>query len=91
MNVSTTAIDSSRAYHGWFQLSPRPREGLREGPGGERVELGSVRLSVSYSEDYIYPLEVYKPLQSLLLQSLETQVRGGVGKERGGWVWEGRG
>lgn len=34
-----------------------------------------MRLSVSYAEDHIYPLEVYGPLQSLLLQSLEAEVR----------------
>lgn len=33
-----------------------------------------MRLSVSYGEDHIYPLEVYGPLQSLLLQSLEAAV-----------------
>ena len=37
-----------------------------------------MRLSVSYSQDRIYPLEVYGPLQSLLLQSLEAVVRSGL-------------
>ena len=48
---------------------------MREGQGGVKADLGSMRLTAGYSKDHIYPLEVYKPLQSLLLQSLETDVR----------------
>ena len=72
VNVSVSEIDSSRAYHGWFQLSPRPQDS--QAVLQDRVELGTMRLSVLYSQDSIFPLEVYKPLQSLLLQTLEVLV-----------------
>ena len=73
VNVSTAAVDSSRAYHGWFQLSPRPRESQPALP--EKLDLGSIRMSVRYSQNFIYHLDVYGPLQSLLIQSLEAEVR----------------
>ena len=71
--MSTSQIDSTRAYHGWFQLSPRPREA--QGVLQDKMELGTMRLSVSYSQDRIFPLEMYKPLQGLLVQTLEVLVR----------------
>ena len=73
MNVSTSEIDSSRAYHGWFQLSPRPPD--TQSVLQDKVDLGTMRLSVSYSQDRIFPLEMYRPLQTLLLQTLEVLVR----------------
>ena len=77
VNVSTAAVDSSRAYHGWFQLSPRPRESQ---PALPEMDLGSIRMSVRYSQNFIYHLDVYGPLQSLLMQSLEAEVSGGEGR-----------
>ena len=62
-------IDSSRAYHGWFQLSPRPRDS--QAVLQDRVELGTMRPNVLYSQDSIFPLKVYKPL---LLQTLEARI-----------------
>jgi hypothetical protein len=71
--VSTSEIDSSRAYHGWFQLSPRPPDA--QSVLQDKVDLGTMRLSVSYSQDRIFPFEMYRPLQTLLLQTLEVLVR----------------
>jgi Ras GTPase-activating protein 3 len=70
VNVSTSEIDSSRAYHGWFQLSPRPPDA--QSVLQDKVDLGTMRLSVSYSQDRIFPFEMYRPLQTLLLQTLEV-------------------
>ena len=71
--MSTSEIDSSRAYHGWFQLSPRPPDA--QSVLQDKVDLGTMRLSVSYSQDRIFPFEMYRPLQTLLLQTLEVLVR----------------
>ena len=72
VNISVGSLtNTGKAHLGWYLLSPR-HDSEQNSP---RSDLGSIRLGVKYSRVFILPLVMYEPLKSLLLQSVERQVR----------------
>ena len=69
VNIALTTFDMSRSHNGWYQLCARQGGGQTPRP-----DVGSLRIRVSYCEDFIFPLKVYAPLQTSLLNSLTCQV-----------------
>ena len=65
-------LELGKEYEAWYALTPRKEE--PSSPPGEGV--GSMRLTVVYHEDTIYPAAVYHPLRVLLEESIIEQVGG---------------
>ena len=53
-------------YDVWVALGPTPTS--------PRAEIGSIRVSVQYRQNFIYSSEVYEPLKDLLFSSLKMKV-----------------
>ena len=71
VNISVGSLrDTAKAHVGWYLLSPR-HDSEQNSP---RSDLGTIRLGVKFSRVFIFPLVMYEPLKSLLLQSLGRQV-----------------
>ena len=65
VNLSIGTCKHNWNHSGWHELCPRPTPpDLPDGP-----ELGSLRLKVKYSQDVIYPLEVYETLSHFLVET----------------------
>jgi len=56
-------------YDVWVALGPR-----QETPTSPRAEIGSIRLTLQYRQNFIYSSEVYEPLKALLFSSLKMKV-----------------
>ena len=56
-------------YDLWMALGPR-----QELPSSPRSDIGSIRLSVRFKQNFIYSSEVYEPLKALLYSSLKIKV-----------------
>jgi len=56
-------------YDLWMVLGPR-----QELPSNHRGDVGSIRLSVQFKQNFIYNSEVYEPLKALLYSSLNMKV-----------------
>lgn len=69
VNILLSSLTPARTHGGWYLLGPRPE--IVEHP--PKADLGSLRITVKYSENCIYPLRVYAPLQKLLRESLHTE------------------
>ena len=57
-------------YDLWMALGPR-----QQLPLNSRSEIGSMRLSVQFKQNFIYSSEVYEPLKALLYSSLKMKVK----------------
>ena len=68
VHLSLASLDPflSHSYEAWYSLCPRTEV--------MPTKIGSVRMLVSYHEDYILPLSTYQPLLSLLTNSLTEPV-----------------
>lgn len=56
-------------YDIWMALGPR--QNLLSNPCGD---IGSIRLSVQFKQNFIYSSEIYEPLKALLYNSLNMKV-----------------
>uniref|UniRef100_A0ACB8FB03 Ras GTPase-activating protein 2 n=1 Tax=Sphaerodactylus townsendi TaxID=933632 RepID=A0ACB8FB03_9SAUR len=64
--VKTLGSDSFQA---WYLLQPRDNGNK----SSKSEDLGSLRLNICYSEDWVLPSEYYAPLRNLLLKSTEVE------------------
>ena len=55
-------------YDLWMALGPRQEL------SSPRTDIGSIRLSVRFKQNFIYNSEVYEPLNALLYSSLKIKV-----------------
>lgn len=65
VHLSLSSLDpvQSRSHEAWYSLCPRKDESSDD-------KIGSIRLLLSYQEDYILPLSTYQPFLNLLLKSM---------------------
>ncbi|XP_060098237.1 ras GTPase-activating protein 2 isoform X2 [Heteronotia binoei] len=59
----------SESFQAWYLLQPRDNGNK----SSKSEDLGSLRLSICYSEDCVLPSEYYAPLRNLLLKSTEVE------------------
>lgn len=69
VHLSLSLIEPEREYEGWYALTPRKQD-----TAATPVGCGSIRLTVAYHEDYIYPASVYEQLKGMLMQSINEEV-----------------
>lgn len=70
VNLSIGTLKFPMSHDGWYWLCSRPLP-----PGqANKADLGALRVKVHYSQDLIYPLQVYDPLRHLLLRGLDSPV-----------------
>lgn len=63
-------MTKGQCYDLWMALGPR-----QQLPLNSRPEIGSMRLSVQFKQNFIYSSEVYEPLKALLYSSLKMKVK----------------
>ena len=63
-------MTQGQVYDFWMALGPR--QGL---PSSPHADIGSMRLSVQFKQNFIYSSEVYEPLKALLYCSLKMKVK----------------
>lgn len=63
-------MNKGQLYDVWMALGPR-----QELPSSPRADIGSMRLSIQYRQNFIYSSEVYEPLKALLYSSLKMKVK----------------
>uniref|UniRef100_A0A2C9K6R3 Ras GTPase-activating protein n=1 Tax=Biomphalaria glabrata TaxID=6526 RepID=A0A2C9K6R3_BIOGL len=59
--------DLNRPHKAWYCLQAKEHSRSNE------LSLGSIRLRISYSEDYVFPSKYYDGLRNLILQSANTK------------------
>ncbi|XP_059163987.1 ras GTPase-activating protein 3-like [Physella acuta] len=59
--------DMSRPHRAWYCLQAKEQNRTSD------QSLGSIRLKISYSEDYVFPSKYYDGLRNLILQSADTK------------------
>jgi len=70
VNLLMDSSEPGKTHSGWFALLPRPTMG-RQLPA---ANLGTMRIKINYSLDYIHPRSSYLPLINLLTSSFEIEV-----------------
>lgn len=63
-------IDLVRGYNCWHMLQPREANNKLEG----KNNLGSLRLKIQYTSDYVLSARYYDPLRKLILSSPDVKV-----------------
>ena len=61
---------NGQLYDFWMALGPR-----QDLPSSSHTDIGSMRLSVQFKQNFIYSSEVYEPLKALLFCSLKMKVK----------------
>lgn len=69
MNLSPVEMTKGQLYDVWMALGPRQELSLNPRP-----DIGSMRLSIQFKQNFIYSSEVYEPLKALLYSSLKMKV-----------------
>ncbi|KAL5005371.1 hypothetical protein ScPMuIL_018827 [Solemya velum] len=67
MKISLTDLTSDGVHNAWYFL--RARDNWKN----QKQELGSIRLRISYTSDYVFPSEYYDHLRNVLLASSDTE------------------
>lgn len=67
LSLSSTQICQSHSYEAWYSLCSRSDY--------TPTKIGSIRLLISYHEDYLLPSVTYQPLLTLLLNSITEKVK----------------
>ncbi|VDM23572.1 unnamed protein product [Toxocara canis] len=76
LDDSTMRPKSDACGPQWYYLKPRMSMDETEEAAGENVDparLGELRLRLFYTADHVLPLELYKPLQMNLINSLSSR------------------
>ncbi|XP_065887330.1 ras GTPase-activating protein 3-like [Dysidea avara] len=68
VNLAPMEMVPGELYDVWVALVPR-----QETPTSPRAEIGSIRLTLQYRQNFIYSSEVYEPLKALLFSSLKMK------------------
>ncbi|KAJ7377019.1 Ras GTPase-activating protein 2 [Desmophyllum pertusum] len=64
VRVPLSKCDLSSMYEGWYWLGPRED---KHDPPVSKHELGSLRLRVCHTQDYVFPSSFYDPLRETML------------------------
>ncbi|XP_046555500.1 ras GTPase-activating protein 3-like [Haliotis rubra] len=67
VKIPLHGLDNNFPHSAWYSL--QARESLRQTP----ANLGSLRLNISYTADYVFLSHYYNDLRSLLLHSIDLQ------------------
>ncbi|RUS78773.1 hypothetical protein EGW08_013457 [Elysia chlorotica] len=68
VKIPVKDIDVSKPHKAWYCLQAKETHRSNQQP------LGSLRLRISYSADYVFPSKYYNGLRELVLESAETKV-----------------
>ncbi|MBZ3872599.1 Ras GTPase-activating protein 2 [Sciurus carolinensis] len=69
IKVPVNVLRNDTSYQAWYLLQPRDNGNK----SSKTDDLGSLRLNICYTEDYVLPSEYYGPLKTLLLKSPDVQ------------------
>jgi len=64
-------IDLKNGHNAWYLLRPREVINKNDEP---KIELGSLRLKIQYTSDYVLASRYYEPLRRMLIDSAEIKV-----------------
>ncbi|CAG5120233.1 unnamed protein product, partial [Candidula unifasciata] len=67
VKISMKDIDFTRPHNAWYCLQAKEQSRARD------QSLGSIRLRISYTADYVFPSNYYDGLRNLILKSGETK------------------
>ncbi|BFZ00962.1 hypothetical protein BsWGS_04000 [Bradybaena similaris] len=67
VKISMKDIDFTRPHNAWYCLQAKAQSRVSD------QSLGSIRLRISYSADYVFPSKYYDGLRNLILKSGETR------------------
>ncbi|EDO43446.1 predicted protein [Nematostella vectensis] len=65
VRIPLNKCDLSIVHEGWYWLGPREE---RDSPAQRQGSIGSLRLKVCYTEDYVFPSSYYEPLREAILE-----------------------
>ncbi|KAF3827182.1 hypothetical protein GH733_002668, partial [Mirounga leonina] len=69
IKVPVNVLRNDSFHQAWYLLQPRDNGNK----SSKTDDLGSLRLNICYTEDYVLPSEYYGPLKTLLLKSPDVQ------------------
>uniref|UniRef100_A0A452RXI7 RAS p21 protein activator 2 n=1 Tax=Ursus americanus TaxID=9643 RepID=A0A452RXI7_URSAM len=69
IKVPVNVLRNDSSHQAWYLLQPRDNGNK----SSKTDDLGSLRLNICYTEDYVLPSEYYGPLKTLLLKSPDVQ------------------
>ncbi|XP_007502175.2 ras GTPase-activating protein 2 isoform X2 [Monodelphis domestica] len=69
IKVPVKVLRNDSSHQAWYLLQPRDNGNK----SSKTDDLGSLRLYICYTEDYVLPSEYYGPLRNLLLKSPDVQ------------------
>ncbi|XP_077344694.1 ras GTPase-activating protein 2 isoform X2 [Lithobates pipiens] len=69
VRTSVSVLRNDSTHRAWYLLQPKDNGSK----SSKNDDLGSLRLSISYTEDYVLSSEFYSPLRSLLVKSPDVQ------------------
>ncbi|XP_012580377.1 PREDICTED: ras GTPase-activating protein 2 isoform X5 [Condylura cristata] len=69
IKVPVNVLRNDTSHQAWYLLQPRDNGNK----SSKTDDLGSLRLNICYTEDYVLPSEYYAPLKTLLLKSPDVQ------------------
>ncbi|XP_031999328.1 ras GTPase-activating protein 2 isoform X1 [Hylobates moloch] len=69
IKVPVNVLRTDSSHQAWYLLQPRDNGNK----SSKTDDLGSLRLNICYTEDYVLPSEYYGPLKTLLLKSPDVQ------------------
>ncbi|MEE6500756.1 hypothetical protein FKM82_003918 [Ascaphus truei] len=69
IKISVKVLRSDTSHRAWYLLQPKDNGSK----SSKYDDLGSLRLSFCYSEDYVLPSDFYVPLRNLMLKSPDVQ------------------
>ncbi|KAF5914549.1 hypothetical protein HPG69_007934 [Diceros bicornis minor] len=69
IKVPVNVLRNDASHQAWYLLQPRDNGNK----SSKTDDLGSLRLNICYTEDYVLPSEYYGPLKTLLLKSPDVQ------------------
>lgn len=69
IKVPVNVLRNDSSHQAWYLLQPRDNGNKSSKPD----DLGSLLLTLCYTEDYVLPSEYYRPLKALLLKSPDVQ------------------
>ncbi|MEJ1285669.1 RAS p21 protein activator 2 [Cricetulus griseus] len=69
IKVPVNVLRNDSSHQAWYLLQPRDNGNK----SSKTDDLGSLRLTLCYTEDYVLPSEYYDPLKTLLLKSPDVQ------------------
>ncbi|XP_053454666.1 ras GTPase-activating protein 2 isoform X3 [Nycticebus coucang] len=69
IKVPVNVLRTDTSHQAWYLLQPRDNGNK----SSKTDDLGSLRLNICYTEDYVLPSKYYGPLKTLLLKSPDVQ------------------